>query len=524
MALPARMTGFRASFRFRLFTVFTLISAVITIVFSSLYIVFEINKHQQIEHEKLHLLATHLAEKIRLPLYAENREELRKIAGEMARYSEILAVVIITGDGRVLCEYRRTAVPSPGEVMRESVEVHSNPLGIAPDTAILGLDNQSDILIGRVVLEHDSSEMAPMIRRLIVTAAGMGFVFWVTISSICYLALRQVTRSFNTLMQGIDTVRSGDYSHRIAVISEDEPGLAAVAVNELATTLQLRDEQNRLLHEELVNALKLEIREEKKQLMAKLIQTNRMTSLGLLASSMAHEINTPNGAIKLAGQQLAKVWKDTVPILDRVAVEEGDFILGGIVYSQAREGIAKSTDIVSRCSERIEQVIQDLRAYNVGDHEMLETLDVNKAVSDALVIVKSRGYRGDIEITRNLRPELPMVHGNSHQLAQVVINLLLNAIQAVPDGKNGAVSVETDFDISTGEVGISVKDNGEGVPAELLKNLTEPFYSTRLKKGGSGLGLYISNFIVLEHKGRLEFASEPGEGTSVTIRIPAMID
>jgi signal transduction histidine kinase len=192
------------------------------------------------------------------------------------------------------------------------------------------------------------------------------------------------------------------------------------------------------------------------------------------------------------------------------------------VYSLAREGVNRATEIISRCSERIEKVIQDLRAYNVGNHEVLERLDVNRAVSDALVIVKSRGYRSDIEVVAELKPDLPLVHGNSHQIGQVVINLVLNAIQAIPEGRGGAVSVETGYDGTTGEVSISVNDNGEGISSEMLVILTEPFVSSRLGKGGSGLGLYISDFIVREHNGKLAFSSEPGVGTTAMIAIPAV--
>ena len=82
--------------------------------------------------------------------------------------------------------------------------------------------------------------------------------------------------------------------------------------------------ENRTLQEELVKAMRLEVQEERRKIMAKLIQTNRMTSLGLLISSIAHNINTPNGAIKLAAQHLASSWKDALPILEQVTKEEGD--------------------------------------------------------------------------------------------------------------------------------------------------------------------------------------------------------
>ena len=167
-------------------------------------------------------------------------------------------------------------------------------------------------------------------------------------------------------MQGVEKITQGDYSIRIPTESDDEPEQAAMAINDLAATLQDRERENRRLQAELLNAMKVEVQEERKLLMAKLIQTNRMTSLGLLVSSMAHEINNPNGAIRLAAQYMNKAWKDTLPVLKGIAREEGDFSIGGIPLSMAGEEIARSGENIIRNTERIETVIKNLRAYSLG--------------------------------------------------------------------------------------------------------------------------------------------------------------
>jgi len=270
--------------------------------------------------------------------------------------------------------------------------------------------------------------------------------------------------------------------------------------------------------------MRLEVQEERQKIMAKLIQTNRMTSLGLLISSIAHNINTPNGAIKLAAQHLAGSWNDALPILEQVTKEEGDFTLGGLPFGVAKGEIRGAAGSILSNADRVERVIQDLRAYNVGErNELSSGIIVNRVVKEALTIIRAHGRQGEIAITPVLAPNLPNITGNQYQLEQVVVNLLLNAMQAMPH-KKGTVTVRTEYSAESAAVRIIVTDQGEGIPPEVRKHLFEAFFSTRIDKGGSGLGLYISNFIVSEHKGRLTVESDTGGGTAATIHLPVDAD
>ncbi len=105
-------------------------------------------------------------------------------------------------------------------------------------------------------------------------------------------------------------------------------------------------------------------------------------------------------------------------------------------------------------------------------------------------------------------------------MEQVIINLILNSIQAIPEESNGTITIASGYDSVKREVSLAVKDDGKGISAEIMSRLMEPFFSTRMESGGSGLGLYISNFIVTEHHGLLAFESEPGKGATVIISIP----
>ena len=283
---------------------------------------------------------------------------------------------------------------------------------------------------------------------------------------------------------------------------------------------------NRVLEEEIAErqAMRLEAQEERQKIMAKLIQTNRMTSLGLLISSIAHNINTPNGAIKLAAQHLAGSWKDALPILEQVTKEEGDFNLGGLPFGIAKGEIKGANESILNNADRVERVIQDLRAYNLGErNELSPGVAVNRVVEDALTIIRAHGRQGEISITPTLAPNLPEIIGNQYQLEQVIVNLLLNAMQAMPNS-TGTVTVRSEYSVETAEIRIAIADQGEGIHPEVRKHLFEAFFSTRIDEGGSGLGLYISNFIVSEHKGRLTI--EPGEqgGTIATVHLPVNTD
>jgi polar amino acid transport system substrate-binding protein len=117
--------------------------------------------------------------------------------------------------------------------------------------------------------------------------------------------------------------------------------------------------------------------------------------------------------------------------------------------------------------------------------------------------------------------ELPTVRGNSQQLEQVLINVILNALQALPERSRG-VFIEASAGPAADEVSIRVRDEGEGISREHLDSLTDPFFSTRGDSGGTGLGLSISQSIIDRHGGRIRFDSAKGRGTTVTITLPAV--
>ena len=172
-------------------------------------------------------------------------------------------------------------------------------------------------------------------------------------------------------------------------------------------------------------------------------------------------------------------------------------------------------------SVRISNMVTHLREYVRNDHAGLDkSVDLSEVVVNAIALMQPEITRHTTSFQMMCAEQLPRITGNAQKLEQVVINLLMNALQSLPD-KNHSVSVLVMHDTDTDDVLLVVKDEGVGMDELVKTKIFEPFFSTKWQRGGTGLGLYISHAIIREHKGQIVFTSAPGEGTTVTVRIPA---
>ena len=514
-----RFSRYRNSFRFRLYFIFTGTIALLTAAFASFYVIAEIKSYRSTLEREGKLLATVLAQNARLPLFAENHEALSLLASGTARYPSVLFVAISNKEGRILTSVGVDRKREKGAI-EMSVPVTSPGPVLSPEAVLLGhRRGDEERVIGRVQLHLDTSAARERLNKLVAASLAIATLFWIVVSLLCYQVLKRVTSSFNRLLVGIEEIGSGKLSARVEMSGTDELERAATAINAMAASLELRELENLSLQEELLKAMRLEVQEEKKRVMARLIHTNKMTSLGLLLSSMAHEINNPNAAIRFSGHNIAKIWSDVVPLLDGLYREEGEFYLGGVPYQTARGVLAQNAANIVQNSERIARVVQGLRDYGAGDgSKERPNLDLNATVSAALSVLACQ-MKQDIQLKTSLAPDIPSIAGNQQQIEQVLINLILNAMQALPNGR-GEVLLTTRYDRPAAEVVVEVQDNGTGISPEVIDRLFEPFFSTKLDKGGSGLGLYISQYIVAERGGRLQYSSELGKGTLARVVLP----
>jgi len=278
-----------------------------------------------------------------------------------------------------------------------------------------------------------------------------------------------------------------------------------------------------------------------------LVQADKMAALGVLVSGMAHEINNPNGLILLNLPLIMEVIKDIDPILDAHFREQGDFMMGGLAYSRMRSEVPELLDEMQDAAKRIKRIVDDLKHFSKkSDAEFKELVDLNAVVRTSLRLVDNALKQSDIQCKVRYASPLPLVKGNSHRLEQVVVNLVLNACQAIDASARGkttpifsplvdilnacedvkvtlgrSIYVTTAYDYDAGSVMVKVNDNGVGIPPENLPRLTDPFFTTKRDTGGTGLGLAISDEILREHGGTIRFESTPGEGATVTIMLPA---
>ena len=251
-----------------------------------------------------------------------------------------------------------------------------------------------------------------------------------------------------------------------------------------------------------------------------LFQAAKMVSLGTLVSGVAHEINNPITSVMLHAPNLALMWEAILPILDDHYEQHGDFAVGATAYSRIRDRIPQMLTGITDDARRVRDIVTDLKDFardNPSEHK--DVVDLNNVVDKAVSLTTNLINKSTKHFRLDCDPALPNFIGNAQRIEQVVINLVVNACQALPD-KNRAILVATACDAQAQHVVLTIKDEGEGIDEIVLKQIMDPFFTTRRESGGTGLGLAISDHIVRDHGGQMHFESSPTKGTTVRITFP----
>ena len=234
--------------------------------------------------------------------------------------------------------------------------------------------------------------------------------------------------------------------------------------------------------------------EELRQAQKQLLQSEKLATIGQMAAGIAHELNTPL-----------------------------TYIMGNLELIQAGEVPAPQKamlDSIARGAERIKSLAQSLLAFSRPANEELVPISANEAVERSLELCHYQILKGGVTLRKDLAADLPKVPGIANQVEMALINLVVNAIHAM-EGRSGArltVSTAARGD----EVEIAVADSGSGIPESIQATIFEPFFTTKPEGRGTGLGLSTVLMIVERHKGRIDFTSRPGEGTTFRITLPAV--
>ncbi|HBB18392.1 MAG TPA: hypothetical protein DCZ97_15850 [Syntrophus sp. (in: bacteria)] len=239
---------------------------------------------------------------------------------------------------------------------------------------------------------------------------------------------------------------------------------------------------------------------EKERTQDQLIRSESLAAIGQLVAGTAHELNNPiAGAMSLV--------QSTVETIEgwRLQAENREVILDDLRFSLEE-------------LRRAGAIIRSLLDLSRQTDTYVEPVDMNRAVDDALLVLHNQYKNMDAEIRKDYE-KLPLVKGNYANLGQVLINIIRNALQALPEGK-GEIFLKTRYLEAEDSVVIVCRDTGRGIPAASLKDIFKPFFTTKVVGRGTGLGLYISHEIIRRHGGQIRVESEEKEGTVVTVELP----
>jgi two-component system NtrC family sensor kinase len=378
----------------------------------------------------------------------------------------------------------------------------------APSTRVLGV---LDITLSLAKVDE---EIAGLTRRAAALAAATVLLLAVLLM---VLVRREVIRPVRDLVTGTRGIARGDLTWRTPVRRADEIGELALSFNQMTEGLARARGELR----ELVATLEQRVEERTRELreaQAQLVQTEKMASLGRLCASIAHEINNHLAGIltyaKLIGRRL------------RAGPARADEIATAVQQLAA----------VEREAQRCTAIVRNLLDFAQQREPAFAAVDVRALLEEAAASVANRIAAQGIEVLRQAAP-VPPVRADAGQLRQAIVNVIVNACDAMPDGgqlrlavraasgTDAAAGAPTPEREQTGHgaatVEIQIADRGPGIPAEHLSRIFDPFFTT--KEQGVGLGLSVVYGIMEKHGGKIAVESRAGDGTTVTLRLPAQI-
>ncbi|MDH7492450.1 MAG: ATP-binding protein [Candidatus Saccharicenans sp.] len=332
----------------------------------------------------------------------------------------------------------------------------------------------SDKKWGSVKIGLKLEDVYRRIQRTRLVLLGFGLAaFLLTVLGANLLA-RRITRPIKNLVEGTRRISRGDFSHRIPVISSDEIGVLTQSFNDMA--------------EELLRA-----REQMEEANRRLLQAEKLASLGRLSATIAHEIRNPLTSVKLNIQKLAES-----SVLDETEREH---------LAIAQEGI-----------DQIEKFIKELLSYTRTSSLQKDYFSLEEILEEAVKGLQSSLKEKGIQLQKNFQPGLHPAYVDAERLRQVFINVLRNAYEAVDQGGEIEIGLRLNQDEGRPCFEVRVSDNGCGIPEKDWENIFEPFFTT--KSSGAGLGLANARRLLDQHGGTIRVVKKEGPGSCFLIRLP----
>ena len=299
--------------------------------------------------------------------------------------------------------------------------------------------------------------------------------------------IRGFTTPVNRLLEATRILKAGNLDHKVEGLKE-EFGELASSFNEMGDSIKGQMHRMREAEQTLEKA-----NEELKLAQEQMVRAETMAALGTLSSGISHELSTPLSVILNMTQLMKQEVKDDPALL-------------------------KDMEVVEYEANQAIKVTRSLLGFARSTKSKKERIDVNRVLEDLFKILEFQPAAKSVKLEKRLAPDLPLICADSGQIRQVFLNIILNAIQAMPDG--GVLDILTGRAMSEAAEGveITIGDTGVGIPKEDIADIFQPFFTT--KEDGTGLGLAISYGIIKEHSGDIEVTSEVGRGTTFRIFLP----
>jgi two-component system NtrC family sensor kinase len=318
-----------------------------------------------------------------------------------------------------------------------------------------------------------------------ITILAMGLISLVAIR-----VANQISRPIRAMADAAKKITEGDYSQQVDIKSDDEVGFLANNFNTMVSELVRAHQELKEWAETLER--KVEQRTtELRAMQAHLIQSEKLAGVGKLAAGVAHEINNP----------LTCVLTNSSLILSDLPPDD-----------PRREDLQTIVDETLRCRKIVKGLLDFARQTKPQKNQ----ISLNKVAEDVLALVRNQASFQNIAIQIEFDTNLPLVLADADQMRQVVLNIILNAADAMPQG--GSLRIRSYSDPGSKRVVLRISDTGPGIPAEIQHKLFEPFFTT--KSTGTGLGLAIAYGIMERHKGELKVESSLGHGTTIVVILP----
>jgi two-component system NtrC family sensor kinase len=328
--------------------------------------------------------------------------------------------------------------------------------------------------------------------RVVLSFFGIATSGFLLIIGITYYMIRNITRPIGEMVAATHNIIAGRFDQEVQSNSPTEIALLAESFNAMLQSLrQMRGDL-----EEWGRTLEEKVRQRTEELVAmqaRVAQSERLASLGMLAAGVAHEVNNPLGGILALTALTVEDMRDNDP--NRENLEE-----------------------VIRQTERCRDIVKGLLEFSRQSKSNTELVDLNKVLEDTLSLVTKQALFFNINLVQNLAPELPRVMADGSQFQQVFMNILMNAVQAMDE--RGTITVVTRRLVHDKCVEVAISDTGHGILPEQIDRIFDPFFTTKASGRGTGLGLSIAYGIVTTHRGTISVASEVGKGSTFTIRMP----